>query len=243
MPIVARLTASILPARQVSGETEGRMYALFERYYAATSPAAFHADLAAKCLVILLHDEQHVLRGFSTLAVDEFEYGGKRRRVVFSGDTIIHHEFWGEQALAFAWTELAGRLKAEAPDVPLYWFLISKGARTYRYLPAMARHFYPSWKEATPPEMQGLLDFLAQARFGTAYQAGEGVIRFAQSRGQLREPWLAVSEHELERPEVRFFLQRNPRHGLGEELACLTELALENMRPLARRVFAKGLAA
>lgn len=243
MPIVARLTASVLPARQVSGETEGRMYALFERYYSATSPAAFHADLAAKRLVILLHDERDVLRGFSTLAVDEFEYAGRRRRAVFSGDTIIHHEFWGEQALAFAWTELAGRLKAEAPDVPLYWFLISKGVRTYRYLPAMARHFYPSWKEATPPEMQCLLDFLAQARFGAAYQAGEGVIRFAQSRGQLRQPWLVVSERELERPEVRFFLQRNPRHGLGEELACLTELALENMRPLARRLFEKGLAA
>jgi hypothetical protein len=239
---VVRLTAHVLPAQQVSSEAEGRMYALFERYYAATSATAFHADLAAKGMVILLHDEQETLRGFSTLGVDEFEYAGRHRRAVFSGDTIIHHDFWGEQALAFAWTELAGRLKAEAPDVPLYWFLISKGVRTYRYLPAMARHFYPSWKEATPPEMQGLLDLLAQARFGEAYRADEGVIRFAQSRGQLREPWLVVSEHELERPEVRFFLQRNPGHGLGDELACITELAAENMRPLARRLFEKGLA-
>ena len=48
------------------------MYRLFERYYAATSPSAFHADLAAKQHVILLEDELGVVRGFSTLAVDEF---------------------------------------------------------------------------------------------------------------------------------------------------------------------------
>lgn len=240
---MARLTAHVLPVEQVTAELEESMYALFERYYAATSAAAFHVDLSTKSLVILLQDEAGAPRGFSTLAVDEFEYAGIRRRAVFSGDTIIDQEFWGEQALAFAWTELAGRLKAQAPDVPLYWFLISKGFRTYRYLPAMARHFYPSWKEATPPEMQGLLDYLATIRFGDAYRCDEGVIRFPESRGQLREPWLVVTKRERERPDVRFFLERNPRHGLGEELACITELSAGNMRPLARRVFEKGLAA
>jgi hypothetical protein len=240
---VARLTAHVVPVEQVTAALEASMYALFERYYAATSAAAFHSDLSTKSLVILLQDDVGALRGFSTLAVDEFEYAGTPRRAVFSGDTIIDHEFWGEQALAFAWTELAGRLKAQAPDVPLYWFLISKGLRTYRYLPAMARHFYPSWKEATPPEMQGLLDYLATTRFGVAYRADEGVIRFPESRGQLREPWLVVTERERDRPDVRFFLEHNPRHGLGEELACITELSAENMRPLARRVFEKGLAA
>jgi hypothetical protein len=240
---MGRLTARVMPVAQVSAVLKESMYALFDRYYAETSVAAFRSDLEAKRLVILLHDETPALRGFSTLAVDEFEYDGKRHRAVFSGDTIIDHEFWGEQALAFAWTELAGRIKAEAPQLPLYWFLISKGVRTYRYLPAMARHFYPSWKEQTPRRMQDLLDFLAIAHFGDAYRPDESVIRFAQSRGQLREQWLVVSDRERERPEVAFFLERNPRHGLGEELACIAELAVENMRPLARRIFEKGLAA
>ena len=219
------------------------MYRLFERYYAATSPSAFHADLAAKQHVILLEDELGVVRGFSTLAVDEFEYAGLPRRAVFSGDTIIDQDFWGEQTLAFAWMELAGRLKAQTPDRPLYWFLISKGFRTYRYLPAMARHFYPSWKESTPEELQGVLDLLARTHFGDAYKAAEGVIRFPSSRGQLREPWLAVGERERERADVRFVLDRNPRHGHGEELACITELTVANQRPLARRVFERGIAA
>jgi len=240
---VNRLTAQVLPAEEVDEALERGMYALFERYYAATSPDVFHHDLRDKHHVIVLRDDAGGLRGFTTLAIDDFTFAGRPRRAVFSGDTIIDQEFWGEQALAFAWTEFAGRLKARQPDLPLYWFLICKGFRTYRYLPAMTRHFYPSWKEETPAEMQQLLDFLAQARFGDAYRPQEGLIRFPASRGHLREPWLEVSERERARPDVAFFLARNPRHGQGEELACITELAAGNLRPVARRIFERGLAA
>ena len=132
MPIVARLTASVLPARQVSGETEGRMYALFERYYSATSPAAFHADLTAKRLVILLHDERDVLRGFSTLAVDEFEHAGRRRRAVFSGDTIIHHEFWGEQASGWTGAVTSAALASQF-TAPACWLSYMNDRNVTRY--------------------------------------------------------------------------------------------------------------
>lgn len=240
---MSRLTGTVQSVDEVGSQVEARMYALFERYYAATSRERFHDDLRAKQHVVLLHDDCGTLCGFTTLAVDEFDYGGMRRRSVFSGDTIIDHAYWGEQTLAFLWTALAGEIKSREPGTPLYWFLISKGFRTYRYLPAMACHFYPSWKEPTPPDVQALLDFIARRRFGDDYKAAEGVIRFSRSRGQLRPEWLGVPERERNRPDVSFFLERNPRHGEGEELACLAELSAENMRPLARRIFSRGLAA
>jgi len=240
---MTELTASVREAGSLDGRTVGSMYRLYDRYYDAASETRFRSDLQAKGYVILLHDRTGELRGFSTLAVDESETANGPVRSIFSGDTIIDHACWGEQSLAFTWLRLAGRIKAAAPEVPLYWFLIVKGFRTYRYLSAFAHRFYPNWAEATPQDAQRLLDDLARRRFGGAYDPARGVIAFPVSRGHLKNPWAGVPEEDQRRPEVQFFLDRNPGYVRGEELACLTELTPENLRPLARRVFSRGMAA
>jgi hypothetical protein len=70
-----------------------------------------------------------------------FEAEGAPIMALFSGDTIISHHHWGEQELAHAWCYFAGQIKRQCPELPLYWFLIVKGHRTYRYLPAFTRRF------------------------------------------------------------------------------------------------------
>ena len=240
---MTELSASVREVCSLESRTVESMYRLYDRYYDATSETRFRADLRGKHYVIVLNDRQGDLRGFSTLAVDETGTGEGPVRSIFSGDTIIDEACWGEQSLAFAWIRLAGRIKAQAPDPPLYWFLIVKGFRTYRYLPAFALRYYPTWSESTPVPVQAILDCLAHRRFGDAYDPTRGVITFPASRGHLRGPWADVPEEDLQRPEVKFFLERNPGYVRGEELACITELAPDNLKPLARRLFSRGLAA
>ena len=40
---------------------------------------------------------------------------------------------------------------AQLPEQPLYWFLIVKGHRTYRYLSAFSVDFHPHWRTPMPP--------------------------------------------------------------------------------------------
>ena len=218
------------------------MYALFERYYDATSYERFVADLEQKNQVLMLNDETGALRGFSTLAAYERRYEGAAVRVIFSGDTVVDESHWGQQALAFAWLRIAGALKAEQPDVPLYWLLISKGHRTFRYLSAFSKCHYPMPGLCGDARLRGLLDFLARDRFGSAYDAHAGVLRFERSQGHLRARYAEVPQQHRRLPEVAFFLTRNPGYVRGEELVCLCELAVENLQPLARRAFVAGAA-
>lgn len=213
------------------------MLRLYCRYYEACDGERFQRDLAEKDYVILLHDLQGDLRGFSTLEVLAFEYDGRPQRAVFSGDTIVHHQFWGGQTLPLAWCRLAGRIKAQAPGLPLYWFLISKGHRTYRYLPLFAKRFYPTWRYETPSAIQALMDGLARQKFGDTYDPSTGLIRFPRSHGHLRTPWAEVDSRLSEKPDVRYFLNRNPGHRRGDELVCLTELCSDNLRSHALRAF------
>jgi len=217
------------------------MFALHDRYYGSADAAVFREDLSAKSDVIFLTEGDR-LRGFSTLALQSLDGGAEVGIAIFSGDTIIDHEYWGEQALARAFCRFAGTVKATQPDVPLYWFLISKGYRTYRYLHAFARSFYPHPRDPTPVAMQDRMDRLAHSRFGDAYRRDLGIVRFEPVRGFLRTPWNAVRDGLMSRPEVSFFLGRNAGYVNGDELVCIAELSEANLRSVARREFMQAYA-
>ncbi|QNM94779.1 hypothetical protein [Chitinimonas koreensis] len=230
-------------AAELDAGLRAAMYAVFERHYAATTPERFAADLAGKDRVLLLRDAAGTVQGFSTLQLQQLEHQGVACRVLYSGDTVVARAHWGEQELAFSWLRLAGALQAERPELRHYWFLISKGHRTYRYLPAFARRFLPHWSQGADGFEAGLLARLAAERFGAAYDPAAGVVRFAASQGHLRAELAEVDDRERRLDAVRFFLERNPGYARGDELCCLCALEPANLRPLARRVFERGMAA
>lgn len=233
---MAKLVAILRARSALSARDIAEMFAIYETYYEAAHRWRFEDDLSHKSHVIELRSAGR-LCGFSTLEVIEAE----SHVAIFSGDTIIDREYWGEQDLALAFCRFAGEVKAAHPEVPLYWFLISKGYRTYRYLHVFSHAYYPNYRTAMPPELKGRLDALATRKFAGAYDADSGLIRFPESHGHLRMPWAQVRDGLLRRPEIRFFLERNPRYSRGEELACLTELTLGNLRSHAKRAFESGL--
>jgi hypothetical protein len=243
---MGKLRSRIRERRYLSAQDVASMYDLFERYYDGASRSRFEHDLAGKTHVIELRDGSR-LHGFSTAAVfqvdgaDAADAHGHRARGIFSGDTIIDREHWGQQELALAFCELAGAVKSQAPDVPLYWLLISKGYRTYRYLHVFARDYFPNFSRPTPREIQRLLDALCQARFGPSFDAATGVVRTGELSGtRLRPEWCTVRDGLRQLPEIAYFLQRNPAFAQGDELACICELQEKNLRSYALRAFRKG---
>lgn len=241
-PVVGReLRADIEPASLLDSDAIEGMFDLYGTYYGATSRTLFEADLRDKDFVVLLRDEDDAIAGFSTLALLDVGTGSDRLRAIYSGDTIIDRAHWGTQALAFTWLRFAGAIKGQVPACPLYWFLIVKGHRTYRYLSAFAVEFYPHWQVPTPRWARSVMNGLARQRFADAYDVGRGVVSFPKSRGHLKPQWATVEPAELIRPDVSFFLRCNPGYTRGDELVCLTELSSANLRPLARRVFDQGL--
>lgn len=242
LPRLATLYTEIARTRDLPELLRAAMYDLYQDHYEATSRDIFLSDFAEKEFVLIVRDRNGVVRGFTTAIILKSATAGKMIRAIFSGDTIMHREYWGHQDLAFNWIRFAGRIKSERPDVPLYWFLIVKGHRTYRYLTAFSINFFPHWQRRTPDEAHAVITHLARQRFGVHFDENRGIIHFPASRGHLRADLAAVSEIEARRPDVRFFLERNPGYAAGDELVCLTELEPNNLKPIARRLFLQGFA-
>ena len=237
-----RLVASVVPVAALSPCDIDAMFQIHARLYERVTVRAFRRDLDEKQWVLLLRDEEAV-RGFTTVLLLDTEVHGESLRVVFSGDTGIDPAFWGSQALVRAWAHLMGELLAKASGRRLYWFLISKGYRTYLYLPLFFHDFYPRVDVATPPFERDLIATLGAAKYPRDFNPRTGVVEFTESHGHLRPRLADTPRHRREHPHVRFFLERNPGYADGHELVCVAEISADNMRGLARRMLVEGSAA
>lgn len=231
--LVARTVA--VPA--LDAATRDAAFALFRSSYDGTSRARFEHDLAEKQHIILLHDrESGALKGFSTVLVRAIDSPRGPATVVFSGDTVIDREYWGQKQLQLAFARLLAVLKLRAPARPLYWFLISKGYRTYLLLANAFPRAVPRAGVDEEPGLRAMLDRLASERFAAQYDAVRGVVRYDTPHERVRDGIAPVTADALANRHVRFFVERNPEHGSGVELACLADVRIRDLARTLLRI-------
>lgn len=231
---------SAVKITDLSSRDREQMFALYSAYYEGSNKAIFNKDLRNKNYVILLR-EQNLILGFSTLAVYQEIYQGKPVNVVYSGDTIVDKAHWGQPMLPKAWLQFMGSVLGESPDIPLYWLLIVKGHRTYRYLQLFSKEYYPRYDQKTPREMQDLMNHIATQHFGAAYEPETGIVRFSGPRSFLSKDLAIIPKKDIGRPEVQFFLSNNPHYAQGDELVCLCKLSPTNLTRVSLKWFMQGM--
>jgi hypothetical protein len=232
-----RLQARLTPIDEVTAAEREQMFALMDRHYEQVRRDVFEADLAEKHWVIQVHDPADgALCGFSTQMLLEAEAAGRSITALYSGDTIIARERWGDQALARVWGRLALALMDAGGGAELYWFLISKGFRTYRYLPVFFHDYHPRPGVPVAEDALVVLAALGRRKFGPWYDAATGIVRAGPTKDRLRPSLAEIPAARLADPDVAFFVQRNPGHAHGDELCCLAPLTRGNFTAAAYRV-------
>jgi hypothetical protein len=235
------LQSEVAPAKRVLARYAEQLYDLYASCYDGTDPVRFRADLEEKQWVILLREvETGNVVGFSTQLLIDVKINQQPVQALFSGDTIIHPRYWGSFELVRAWCRLAGTLKARLGNRPLYWFLISKGHRTYLFLPSFFCDFYPRHDRPTPPFERQLIQVLARRKFPREFNPETGLIEYHSAHDRMKTE-LDSAPRRLNNPHVDFFVRQNPGYRCGSELVCVAEIAPANMRSVAKRELENGL--
>lgn len=230
------LEPRIVARHRLPGAVREDMLALHAAHFSNVCRERFMADLERKDWVILLVKRGGGIAGFSTQKLmPPLIHAGRPVRFLFSGDTVVERAYWNTPLLAGCFGHLMLRLLEVHSGSELYWFLISKGFRTYRFLPVFFEQYWPSPDRETPPEMAALLAAVATREFGAAFDRMAGIVRIPD--GDCLSPELAdVPGTRIHDPYVAFFLSRNPGYAHGDELACLAPVRRDNLNTLARRV-------
>ena len=209
---------------RLSGDDREGMERLYRAYYEGADEGDFARDLAEKDWAIVLRDAEGV-RGFSTMKLVRVA----ETNVLFSGDTVVDEACRSQTGLAGAFGHVMRHLAETGVEDP-QWFLICKGARTYRFLPTFFRRYVPGPREDA--ELAERLRRVAYAMYPREYDPATGVLRFGAGKDRLKGDAL-----RMDRESVRF-RALNPDWARGDELCCMAPLALSNLNRLGERVIA-----
>lgn len=206
------------------------MLDLMHLHYENVDDAAFGRDLMAKSHVLLI-EEAEKLVGFTTLVAFSADVApGAPVQVVYSGDTIVHHQFRGSTQLFRGWFRALESLGLFGAGVRSLWLLLAGGVRTYCLLPSFWLEYFPA-PHARHPALSETAARLASARFGLRFNPSAGVVH-PENAYSLR----VLSNEQRSDPHAAFFARCNPGYTRGDELVCLTWLSPDNLTPLGHRM-------
>lgn len=234
-----KLKAELFDTKQITHPDKVRMFQLMETHYENMEWNTFLNDLMEKEWVLILKDSDAFIQGFTTIKIYDITVDDLPVRLVFSGDTIIHKKHWGDRELHRAWIR-AIYSQVDGYQGKTYWLLISKGYKTYRFLPVYFHTFYPCCNRETPEFEKKVIDAFGMMKYPEVYNAKKGIIYMQGKKDYLKEGVADITENRLRDPHVQFFASVNPGHVNGDELVCLTELSTGNMKPIVFRYLRKS---
>lgn len=232
------LISETIAVNRVQPNDRLRMLQLMRSYYENVDADQFRLDLEKKDCVIVLRNHGSIC-GFSTQVLVRKRVSGREVNVLFSGDTVIEERFRNSLSLPVSWGRMMLGILSEQPTVPLFWLLISKGYKTYRYLPVFFRDYFPRPGRALSVFEHEVLDVFTGDLFNGTLDRDDWILRSTRSSQRLRAGVADITETNRQKPEIAFFEAVNPGHANGDELICLTQFTMENLNPFILRKLLK----
>lgn len=238
------LTGEIVAVADLVESDVERMYTLMDAHFDGMEWERFKADLLEKETVLLMRNPSGgLVEGFSTAMTIDTVVDDVPIRAVFSGDTIINKEFWGEKTLGILWLQHVFNIKKASGEKRVFWFLVSMGYKTYRLMRLFFKNYWPRHSALTPEFESNLINHLGKLKFTFNFDPSNGVISFDGSREKLRCGVADVDASRIADKDIAFFIERNPGWNKGNELVCVAEICGGNLRPRIARTFSLHTAA
>lgn len=213
------------PIKSVTVSDIKQMYDLYSSYYENTSLDIFLNDLSKKTGVILVtRKSDGKVVGFSTQVVMTLKIDGKLVRGVFSGDTIIEPRYWGNNKLGVVFYRFLFKIRLRHPITPFYWFLISKGYKTYMLMTNNCYKYYPN-VNGNSEEHKRITQAYCEQLFPESFDKDKMLLDFGERYVRLKEAVAEITpELAAANPKIAYFEKMNPTWRRGTELPCLGSL-------------------
>jgi hypothetical protein len=233
------LKAGYFKVEKIDVHTIRQMYKVFSQYYENTSWEVFLHDLSKKTGAFIMRNEVGRVVGFSTVMVCDVKVSGRPVRGVFSGDTIIERAYWGSRALQLEFFKFLIAEKTRRPFDAIYWFLISKGFKTYLLLANNFFTYYPR-HDGQDSHLGDIVDAYCEQMFPAYYNREKRILDFGHDYAPLKTDVADITERmRADNPKIRFFEDCNPEWRRGTEMPCVGEITWTDIAKFAVRYATK----
>ena len=216
-----------LKPSNLSEAQKDRMFFLMEKSYDNLDKNIFLLELEDKDITFLLLDKKENIVGFTSVKLFSKKIEGEDIIGVFSGDTVVLERYRGGLELSYAWLNYA--LNLNDGNKLIFWFMLSKGYKTYRLLPRFFKEFYPHYKIDTPKKIKIIIDNFSFDLFGDRYDSASNIYKPARNYN-VKLGKKEINDNLLKDKYIKFFAEKNKNFWMGEELVSYCELSKKNLK-------------
>ena len=218
--------ADFYPVNKITNENVQVMHSVFVKYYHNADYKTFVKDLKKKTGAILLKRiDDGTIVGFSTIGLIEKTIDNKKCLGLFSGDTVIEKEYWGMPNLQTAFLRFLIKTRIKNPTVNFYWFLITKGYKTYLLMANNWLYYYPRYDKKNDEKRKNIVKTFSDHLFEGVYDEKTGLLKFGDGYQKLKEDVAEITDEMKKKyPKIAFFEKVNPTWRQGTELPCIGDL-------------------
>jgi len=222
-----KMSANTVPVSTLIQSEIEELFELYSVYYENLNKEQFIIDLKNKTSVILMKNRKGEVKGFSTLTNFRLLNHPDKPYCLYSGDTIIHEDYWGTSALTMEFLKNILIEKIKHPFSNVWWFLISKGYKTYLLLANNFHEYYPRVGVKTPKEKMDIIECLSEMVYPNHFNRETGLITFEDSKHEKLKVFVAPITDQMcdKNIKIKFFQDANPNWERGDELACIGKVS------------------
>lgn len=209
--------------------------------YTDTTREIYERSLRLKQKVYLMRDrERGNLIGLGAVQVTKVTFEGRPYLIIFGGNVLIDEAYRGLNVIQRLGLQNYLSARLHHPFTPIYFLFDTFSYKSFLMLSRNLREFYPRRDRPTPEWILRFVDFLAEQRYGEAWDPLRGIVVGTGDR-KLRDWVVPVATKELKRPTIGFFVERNPGFRKGDLLVCIAPLNLGNIRSMVGNMFRRIL--
>jgi len=219
-----------------SAATKEEMWTVYSKFYDYTKE--YFMQRIEKNNYFSMYTVDGKIVGFTGLRIDRTRINGRKRLLIYFGQTIIDHAYRGKSLIPTTGAKLCLRYLPEILTSKTYFWADCLTYKAYLVFAKTLEQYYPTYKEELSPDAKSVIDFIGQRHYSDTY---------CPSTGTVKKDTVVVNDSSTTRipmkyrqdQDIRFFTKANPLFMEGHGLITLGPVNLTNFGILMKRLFQK----
>ncbi len=237
------LRADYLSVHRLTNTDVRHMHQIWTRYFHNSVFENFERDIRRNDGVVVVRDlDVDRIVGFTTMKKVNLTYHGKKAAGVLSSDSVVDHQYWGNNEFLVGYLSFLTHLKLRHPWRDVFWMVTAKNYKTYLFMAQNVQIYYPRFDKPEQTDMKTAIDDVCQSLYGKHYDAHKGVLYFGPESQKFRAELAPINQELRQRfPEIAYFERQNPEWSNGRALACAGVIDWSSLFVYGRNILRRTL--
>ena len=224
-----------LTANNFTTDTKEEMWNVYKPYYNSNGQDFIKRIVTNKQFAIYEHNGKIV--GFTGIRINRTKVDGKRKMLIYFGQTVIEQSFRGNALLTMTALKVCLKYFKELILSDVYFWYDALSYKSYLVSAKSLKEFYPSHMQQTPHSIKRLINFIGQKHYQGSFCEELGTV--VKSNIFVNDPSVSIGINDIKDKDIQFFMKANPNYDKGHGLITLTPMNRKNVLVLVKRFWVK----